>query len=603
MATTYVIILDPHTSEPQAFVDVEARDATDGSIVDLQQTNEYGVAEFDGLTAPVSFHARAGGIPPLYQVELPSSGSGPFGYDYLIDTNWATVVAAGDGTEGQSFTTFHGYTFKVYSTIKAAVDNANSSRQTLGQSSSFFIAGGDYTVSVTIEIDPPTSGSYHFYGSGSDSVTITGTMSSGNLFHIAAIVLDSLVEFHHLEMVTSNAVTLIAADTSDRVTIDNCFLRPLNTSAKAIAPGHTAGAGWSISNTSIEGTGIGIKDGTALFYMRITNSYIAVATGIEIGNQGLLECENVQFACSTQDVSFTTTASGGEGVLFNNCQFEKGMRFSGSVCWIFNFVVTGCFFLLGSGEVGINYSGATALNSLLDAKAHSIVGNTFFGVSSSIGIRGGSATAGGPRYCTVVGNTFYSFTGGNEIVDMLKTGNVVAHNTSDSGYLLPDQDPHHGGSGVPGPPGQEGEPGADGPPGELGPPGATGATGAAGAAGAMGSQGPPGFDGTDGEDGAEGPPGPTGTAGAAGATGATGTTGSQGPPGMDGEPGGEGPAGPPGPAGATGATGATGPAGSGGSGGGAPGIDGDEGPEGPMGPPGTPGKKYSQAKQWSFTIQ
>ncbi|KKM80663.1 hypothetical protein LCGC14_1337670 [marine sediment metagenome] len=50
--------------------------------------------------------------------DIRNRGSGPYGYDYLVDANWATEVAAGNGTEGQQFSTFHGHTFKVYSTIQ-----------------------------------------------------------------------------------------------------------------------------------------------------------------------------------------------------------------------------------------------------------------------------------------------------------------------------------------------------------------------------------------------------------------------------------------------------------------------------------------------------
>lgn len=439
-----VIVLDRFTSEPKAYVTVEARDADTGLAIELQQTDIHGVASFANLaTNNVSFHARVSD--PLYQVSVPHAGLGPFGYDYLIDANWATVVAAGGGTEGQSFTTFHGHTFKIYSTIGGAVTDANTNRQTLAQSSSFFIAAGDYTVSTQITLTPPTSGSYNLFGAGMDSVTITGTMSSGALFLISPSVLDSMVDFQNLELVTTAAINLIQGSLSCRASIDNCFLRPINVGATAISPRSTGVAGWNISNTSIEGTGKGIaSSGTVLLLVRLTNCFIQTATGIELGEQGFIECDNVRFECSTRDISITANVSS-LALLLSNCEFHKGIRFSGTPCWFSNFVVSGCLFFLGSGEVGIDYSGATAALSLLDCRGHSLVGNSFFGAGTAIGIRGGSATAAGPTTCTVVGNTFISFTAGNEIIDMDRAadGNNVAHNATDSGTVLPDTGHSH----------------------------------------------------------------------------------------------------------------------------------------------------------------
>ena len=122
MPEVKVIVLDPHTQEPQRSIDVEARDITDGTIVALERTDAFGVATFD-IAVDASFHARVQNKPPLVTVALGGSsvvGAGPFGFDYLIDPAWAAEVTAGRGTEGMTFTTFHGSTFKVYSTIRAA---------------------------------------------------------------------------------------------------------------------------------------------------------------------------------------------------------------------------------------------------------------------------------------------------------------------------------------------------------------------------------------------------------------------------------------------------------------------------------------------------
>lgn len=66
---------------------------------------------------------------------------GPFEYDHLVDANFAAKVAAGYYTEGQELETFHGHTFKVWSTIQAAIDDwvANTGEQ------SILVVPGDYS--------------------------------------------------------------------------------------------------------------------------------------------------------------------------------------------------------------------------------------------------------------------------------------------------------------------------------------------------------------------------------------------------------------------------------------------------------------------------
>ncbi len=119
-----VVILDPHTSEPQSNVDVEARKQSDGTIIDVQTTNIYGVATFT-LTDDATFHARTWDTPPLYQVTVPGVGFG-FCYDYMVDCNWT-------GTEGASVPTGGGGTFKLYSNLsQALIDDAIAAAGTAG---------------------------------------------------------------------------------------------------------------------------------------------------------------------------------------------------------------------------------------------------------------------------------------------------------------------------------------------------------------------------------------------------------------------------------------------------------------------------------------
>src|SRR3990167_5463660 len=354
-------------------------------------------------------------LPPVEETIAVVSGigSGPFVYDYLIDKNWATIVAAGGGSEGETFTTFHGHTFKVYSTIEAAVSDANTNRQTVLQSTSFFIVGTGvgtsiYQVATTISLDPPSAGSYHLYGSGADTVTIEGMMSSGILFDIPTQSLDSLVEFHHIEIKTSQPITLIQGGGSTRIALDNCWLRPNHSGATAISPGNS-GVGWNISNTNIEGSGFGIAAiGISLMGIRLTNCYIAVSTGIQMTNDAQVYLSNVRFQCSVADVAIGAT-SGALAFAASNCEFNNGIIFNSgaSLCFFESFIVNGCIFILSGSETGINYAGATGTNTLLACRSHSIVGNAFWTTSASaVGIRGGSVTANGPKQVAIVGNSF-----------------------------------------------------------------------------------------------------------------------------------------------------------------------------------------------------
>ncbi len=161
-----VIIIDPITQEPQAHIDVEARSIDSGVAIDLQSTNIYGIASFN-LGERASFHARTSLRPPLYQVSLPGGmGAGPYGYDYLVDKNWATVVADDPtASEGQTITTFHGFTFKVYSTLKGAIDDGVAAAPGTGRRFSIGIVPGTYNESlITLPSGSPALDGFFLHG-------------------------------------------------------------------------------------------------------------------------------------------------------------------------------------------------------------------------------------------------------------------------------------------------------------------------------------------------------------------------------------------------------------------------------------------------------
>lgn len=133
MATRDVAVLDPHSSQPLKGIVVEARAASDGSFIKTARTNDQGIASFS-LTVAATFHARTANTPPLYQIVIPIDQSwGPFWFNYLVDPAWAAIVASGEGSEGQSVKTPHGFTFNVYSTLAGATAAAITSASTSGE--------------------------------------------------------------------------------------------------------------------------------------------------------------------------------------------------------------------------------------------------------------------------------------------------------------------------------------------------------------------------------------------------------------------------------------------------------------------------------------
>ena len=91
-------------------------------------------------------------------------------FDFLVSECWADEVAAGRGVEGQEMTSLSGCTFKVYSTVAAAVTQANTDYPT----------GGGITTTSTVR-EPVIficSGSYTESATATDAVVIIGGGSS-----------------------------------------------------------------------------------------------------------------------------------------------------------------------------------------------------------------------------------------------------------------------------------------------------------------------------------------------------------------------------------------------------------------------------------------
>lgn len=99
---------------------------------------------------------------------------GAFGYNFVVDANWATQVGLGLGTEGQSFPTGTGSTFKMYSTVAGAVTQAATDFASTIPGT-IFVRPGNYAETITI-----ATGQYvAIIGAGRQSVIIGGLTTSG----------------------------------------------------------------------------------------------------------------------------------------------------------------------------------------------------------------------------------------------------------------------------------------------------------------------------------------------------------------------------------------------------------------------------------------
>lgn len=114
-----------------------------------------------------------------------AGGFGPFCYDYLIDKAFATAVSAGTYSEGDTFTSFTTHTFKVFSTIQAAIDDAEGVNG--DDALSFLLCPGSYSENATINLANFTANkeALHFDGNELQNGVDWGNASSGDALVIS----------------------------------------------------------------------------------------------------------------------------------------------------------------------------------------------------------------------------------------------------------------------------------------------------------------------------------------------------------------------------------------------------------------------------------
>ena len=86
------------------------------------------------------------------RAEIRMRGGGVFCFDYLVNKCWADEVTAGRGSEGDTINDGFGCSFKVYSTVQGAVDDAESRQASgdLNDSVAIAICAGRYSETVIL---------------------------------------------------------------------------------------------------------------------------------------------------------------------------------------------------------------------------------------------------------------------------------------------------------------------------------------------------------------------------------------------------------------------------------------------------------------------
>ena len=424
MANYQVAVLDPWTSQPLHNVTVEARSIATGASLGTAITNDYGVAEFD-LAENASFHARTANTPPLYQTVVgPSGGMGPFEYDYLVDTNWATEVAAGRGAEGQTFTTFHGRSFKVYSTIDAALAHAEG----LATSShrSFLVCPGTYTITAENSRVPPSGANWAIYGVRRESVLAAGannisllrfTNFSGGS-HIS-------IEGLYFKLTGHTGCYGLRNTLNWWGTVSQCVFDTGNSSTNRGL--EILNALWSlVDDCEFGGSGTGISETgflTPLSEMHVVNSsFTSLQYGIDFAAGVNCVLLGNSFNCSTKDLRFYNCLQ----IRVTDNRIEKGIAFQGSQP-VKGLSISDNAITIGPNEIGIDFS---TLGGALGVMQ--IEGNDFYAVhSTALGIKLASSVAGGQ----VSLNQFVNFVSGNEITGSGGASLQGFHNTSDAGVI------------------------------------------------------------------------------------------------------------------------------------------------------------------------
>lgn len=378
------------------------------------------------------------------QIDISLGGTAGSGadcmFDYLVSSCFATLSGF---TEGEVFSSVSGCTFQGYSTIQGAA-TAISALSAPNLDPVLYICPGVYVENVVFS--GPTANTVTIIGAGRLATQITGPAAFGTtLAH--TVTSSTLFILENLRVNASNTVGAICIGDvggSSNWLVRNC---QINTSATASSIGiytgpSTASTPWRFEQCLFSGSGTGFADsgpgdtGVVWGNVMVQNSSFTVATGVWFSNDNNFTAENCMFTGLIgikNDASQTV-----DGLKLNTC-FFRGCT-SGVIS------TGGGGFRRGQIESCRFESCVTAIDFGTVANASTafeIEGNTFIAFTGSN--KAIDDTSGQLSQSIILGNSFTGYTAGNEIIGVDTSDNQIAHNTTDSGFTLPDT--HIGGAG------------------------------------------------------------------------------------------------------------------------------------------------------------
>lgn len=370
----------------------------------------------------------------------PSGAGADCMFTKIVSSCWATEVAAGRGTEGQSMTSLSGCTFKIYSEPVAAA----AAHSTDAQDDVIFICPGTYAITAVLNIPAVSGKSCHIIGAGMNLVTIIPTSgATTNAVNIAN------------QGGGVNITTLISNLTIDCQNVTN------SGSGRHCITATTGNPFIMLDRVRFQSSGgdNGIRLGTSTNWELSQCVFYNLSTGCT--NSGAVWNASFEQCYWHNTVTTAISATSTRRAMFNGCRFDSGTGISSSTLgdgeWVVTTNIFNCgtvaFKMQGTGDFATvtgNYFDQCGIGVDLSVLAGGGSTRRTIVVSSNIFKAGTTGIKVGTelQYSVLIGNAFNGYTSGNEISGTAGTGTIAVHNVSDAGALTDIGSPvGHAGSG------------------------------------------------------------------------------------------------------------------------------------------------------------
>lgn len=348
------------------------------------------------------------------QVDITVGGGADCLFDYLVSGCFATQTSF-LFTEGMSFTTASGCTFKGYSTIQGAI----TAMAALSASSNSVLAICGGTYSEQVSGTPSSASNWDILGAGSGSVSWAASGNNQTLFDLGTLASGSRVRIKgiHFNLGSTTGSKALLSANGVGGGVSECHFSTGGSTSVGIALSNTLIL--SVQNCSFTGSGTGYKP-TLAQMADISGCTFNCGVGIDItGNR--VNVSNSTFNCSTMDAILRTNTF--EIALAGGNEFNTGIQFTSGTHD--SFTCGGNTFRIATGAVGIDFSGMT-----VNSNGFMVGLNSFKGSGTAIGIKLDAQMITG-----MIGpNAFKGFSSGSEISGS-GGGVTAAHNVSDAGAI------------------------------------------------------------------------------------------------------------------------------------------------------------------------